>query len=59
MPLIGLEAGGYFNVPQLPSEALDFFIAFGYEVVLSQDSLLGLSKLLGVLERAAMTEMRL
>jgi len=53
-PLIGLKAEGYLDISQLPLEALDFFIVLGHEVLLCQDSLLSLSKLLGKLVSVVM-----
>ena len=53
MPLVGFEARGYLNISQLPLEALDFFFTLGHKVSLCQDSLLGLSKLLGKLSSAS------
>jgi len=48
-PLIGLKARGYLDVPQLPLEELDFFVVLGHELMLGQDLLLSLSKLLVML----------
>jgi len=49
VPFVRLKARGYLNIPQLSLEAANLFIVLGHKVLLSQDLLLSLSKLLGKL----------
>jgi hypothetical protein len=47
--LIGFEARGYFNVPQLPLELCDSLVSLGDKLLLLQDTSFGRSELLVIL----------